>query len=893
MAPSTISTIPPIPVDAGVAPWAVTDEDVFGTDAAILRHDFPSRIDGDGFTWNRRVEYLLPRRGLPVDFDGNEASVNVDPSAVVRWSTFEDHVKADVVFSAKPAALELWFAANFVGLTALEDEGAISLIDPVTGELVGWLPRPFLLDGLRERHDLAWHLGDGCLTVELPDLADGLWLGAVFDPTTVDTSTTLLATAYSNQKKIARLSTGVLVVVIAATLTNAEFWYSTDNGATWTQYASGTSDIAGWVNGSISPYVDSGGTERMTAVWKQSGTGGGRTNNDVYVAVGTFNAGLTTLTWSIAVLNGGGWGNYNYPDIVGHAEGTGGMAHVIIGGLSGTTNLAVAQKITISSAGAITAQATHFTGTDYLAGVHVFPSITIVPSDKRLLAIWSAGTTGAGKGVRSRTVDYATWSTGGAWAAEVEVDNTVYISDANNEGLICRWDAARSLVVAGGQLFTGSVYKVMVWDSSSFTSFTNRVSTTVALSAAILGPGMAIDATTGHVYLFGCQFSGGTYNNVGYYKATRSGSSLTLGLLVVTDTFTGGANSPHVNGLATTSAIRWLYTAGSGTPTVKVDAIALNTAPTAPTWTTTAGPKDVNASLNLLATNNDPDPGDTVSAYALKRVIGATTRWHNGTDFSATVLTWVTDTDLDVTLASGWGADSDADHSYYFAAKDAAGLGDPPVYSAALVITPSVKVNPAIDLPVDAGTVPSSTYNATWTVAQQSAYLLELLNAAGTIVLWTAGGVPGAYVVDSVPRTRTIDYTLANGTSYKLRLTTKNTEGLVSTADVNSFAVSYTPPATATGVLVASNTPGHLVLTITNPAPGGGQPAVAHNEIYRRTVAEGIADPTYGGVPHKDGTNVANNGTFTDVLVGHYENLEYRILVVGVNGTTSWSAWIS
>src|SRR5687768_12637305 len=127
------------------------------------------------------------------------------------------------------------------------------------------------------------------------------------------------ATAFSNQRKIARLSTGRTVTAYSDTGTNAKFKWS-DDGVAWTDYSA---DIAGWINGSFSSYVDSGGVERLVAAWKQSGAGGGRTDARVYTMVGTFNAGRTTLTWGTAWTAGdndaagGFYGTFaNYPDIV-------------------------------------------------------------------------------------------------------------------------------------------------------------------------------------------------------------------------------------------------------------------------------------------------------------------------------------------------------------------------------------------------------------------------------------------------------------------------------------------------------------------------------------------------------------------------------------------------
>jgi hypothetical protein len=85
------------------------------------------------------------------------------------------------------------------------------------------------------------------------------------------TPTNALATAYSNQKKLAVLPSGREVVVIGDTTTTGQFWWSDDGWATKTNYSA---DIGGWSDGSIDVFTDSGGTTRLVAVWKQSGTSG-------------------------------------------------------------------------------------------------------------------------------------------------------------------------------------------------------------------------------------------------------------------------------------------------------------------------------------------------------------------------------------------------------------------------------------------------------------------------------------------------------------------------------------------------------------------------------------------------------------------------------------------
>lgn len=696
---------------------------------------------------------------------------------------------------------------------------------------------------------------------------------------TIDTSTHGAATGFGNQKKVVRLSDGVLVAVFASTSANGELWYSNDNGATWTQYSG--SDIAGFNNGSISAYVDSGGTERLVAVWKQSGTGGTRTDLNVYVNVGTFNAGKTSLTWSTAVdVTSSPASARNYPDVVAHAEGTGGAAHVVMSVTAADPFLYTTyEKVSVDSSGVPSVSVTNTVlGGNYTVNVDSWPSITVNPATKDLYAAWSAGSTGSGKGIRFKKATYSigTWT----WGTEREIDSARYLAGTPN-WLRCLYDGTRIVIV--GEVSDGANNDVIAHerDLGDTTTTPRELSGNVA-SASRLAYGSASYDLDGNLYVFGVnQDEADGSKDLVYRKWTRAGAS--LGSEVVLDSSVGDAYVSAKIG-SSNSRIEVVYRDGTGSPyNVRFESIVLNQAPTAPTWVTSAGAKDVDASLNLVASFNDPDVGDTVSAYALKRDIGGTVRWWDGTDWDAASETWVSDTDLDVTLASGWGVDGDANHSYYFAAKDAAGLGSPGVYSTALVITPSAKVNPAITEPDDGDTYGTASINVTWTVAEQSAYRLRLLDE-DDVELWSSG-----WVDDVAARVRTVPYTLANGSAYSVELATKNADGLASTADTNAFTVNYVEPATAS---IAFDTSDNLkiVVDITNPDPVGFEPTPVENRLWRRAVgdtSDGRRLTDAGGTP----IVIAPNGSHDDVYVGSLQQFEYRVETIGDNGTAAFSEW--
>lgn len=384
---------------------------------------------------------------------------------------------------------------------------------------------------------------------------------------TISTTTHNLATAYSAQKNGVTLSNGFLVVCYASTSTNGKFYYSVDRGTSWTNYSS--SDIAGWVSGSIDAYVDSGGVERIVAVWKQSGTGGSRTDQETYIMVGTLNSGRTTLTWGTASLVFPSAGTIpQHPDIAVTPEGTGGVAWIVTSNALISANNVDMVAWAISSSGALSSHTARGSlTTDAGVAIYTTPSICIDLLTKRLHVAWQSGTNGTGKGVKYRTASYSggVWT----WATEVVIDSTRYMdtnANINLYSIICRWDAARSLVVVGAHLRTSvsTNIRFMVWDSSNFTSFTNRVdSGDLASTDRMPGMCIVIDAVTGDVYSYHSKTG---YVDIYYQKCTRSGSALSLGTRVTVDTFTGASNPSFVYPWYADYRRNCVYLRGSGSP---------------------------------------------------------------------------------------------------------------------------------------------------------------------------------------------------------------------------------------------------------------------------------------------------------------------------------------
>jgi hypothetical protein len=274
-----------------------------------------------------------------------------------------------------------------------------------------------------------------------------------------------------------------------------------------------------------------------------------------------------------------------------------------------------------------------------------------------------------------------------------------------------------------------------------------------------------------------------------------------------------------------------LVVAHSGSPNPIVHSSGTSaSAPRVPTILTpqTGVAADVAATLPLTWTFQDDDPLDSQLSYALRRQIGAGafSYWNAGTTTWGASEVFNTSGTNGVTLATAWGADGDATHSYSVNVKDQAGLASG--YSTAVAVIPSGKDNPTITSPADASTVTTGVVEVAWTVATQTARRVELLS--GVVTLHDSGWGTTAVLSYTVPTA------LTDGVAYSVRVTTRNDEGLTSTSDTNTFTADFVEPATPTFIVTPNSNDGIIEVSVTNPVETGLQPIVTNNELYRRVV---------------------------------------------------------
>lgn len=311
--------------------------------------------------------------------------------------------------------------------------------------------------------------------------------------------------------------------------------------------------------------------------------------------------------------------------------------------------------------------------------------------------------------------------------------------------------------------------------------------------------------------------------------------------------------------------VRWLYLDNQSN-SIKYDQFLSNSPPNAPTNLQRAN-FDATQEATFTWTFSDPDPVGTQLAYQLViyRVsdgeivydsgkVASTTSSHtlpagtlvNNTQYQWQVRTWDQHDAIGPfsSLATFW-----------CSSRPSVTITSPAV--GEVVTTPSLTVHWSISDPEN---------------DSQSAYQVKLVDV-NDIVLWDSGKV------NSSVRNCTINYSLQNNTSYKVKITVWDTKDVASTEVVRTFDVQFTPPAMPSLTATADSANGRVKITITNPTPQGTQPNVNNNDLYRRKLGETAWTRIATAIPA--------NGTYYDYAVASGVVYEYKVQANGDNTATS------
>jgi hypothetical protein len=330
----------------------------------------------------------------------------------------------------------------------------------------------------------------------------------------------------------------------------------------------------------------------------------------------------------------------------------------------------------------------------------------------------------------------------------------------------------------------------------------------------------------------------------------------------ISDSMSEVLGEPKAFMIGSAALIAYYSISGSGYTRLGACSILYNTNPTAPTGLTRANFDATEASA-LTWTFNDPDAGNSQSAYQLQiiRVSDGVAVVDTGKVASIT---------SSYTLTAGT-LENNKQYQWKVKCWDNSDAVGP--YSDLATFYTSAKPTVTITTPaLDGATVSGPSLTTTWSMSDpesegQGAYQVKFTSSADA-VLWDSGKITAADV-----RAKLIDYTLANSISYKVKVTVWDPKGIASAEAVRTFVTSFTPPPVPTFITAADMERACITLTITNPAPGAGEPAVSYNDIYR------------------DGVRIATNmpGTFTDYSVASGQTYTYKVIAIAANGTLSQS----
>jgi hypothetical protein len=705
------------------------------------------------------------------------------------------------------------------------------------------------------------------------------------------TTTTSDAVTDPGKQRVDVQNDGTLWSMVRRTSGAVGFFYSKNNGTSWTDAGAG-SDVAASGNVELSNfYIDQG---NFASFCYRTFSGG---QDNIFYMYGAPNAAKTTWTWYApvnAIHSSSGFAGDMWQQMevitVANPYPTGGSALVVISISGGPYNGYVGW---FTNSGGVLVQKGYIYTSGGGSGVNKALSSMDFKhqgDDKQRttpLDISICNGYGSAPGTTSYLLTRLVWNGSGFTTGQLTISGAAGQADSGLGGATNQLRRVVRIDAQGRALIphiNGTATMALLEVDASRTVKTVR--TPLVHPTGIVTAVSVNYDNNGNVYLYAV---GTSTNQVYVCTYTRSGNVWGAWTAVGSATSDNAAWGTRRN--AQNNRLDTMTQTGAGTFTISHQQTLITANPINPRWdtaitlATNAGSAIVTGGLvaNVSSTLPldwifiDPDPSDSQSAYAISRQIGVGTLSY----WQASTSTWVAaevqnvSTTSSITLATAWGAGTDANHTYKVKVWDQANL--PSGYSDGLVITPSVVVNPTITAPANASAVTTASTTMAWTVAEETKFRVLLERNTGAWFTVSDATVTSTVLSYELPN-------LANGGSYRVTLYTANNEGLWTAGTTNTFTVSYTPPNTPTLTFPALDPMYNYIIAGQIANPGGGI-SVTTNDVERR---ENSDDSTIMSLE----TGVAVNGIFYDARIKSGVLYQYRITAYGSNSSAVTTSWI-
>jgi hypothetical protein len=299
----------------------------------------------------------------------------------------------------------------------------------------------------------------------------------------------------------------------------------------------------------------------------------------------------------------------------------------------------------------------------------------------------------------------------------------IYANTGGDDTTVGRWDGARFLMCAPDPTVTDQVL-LLERDKSNSKTITRHSPSHP--NGVVRQATLSYNATSKNVRIFAVGTTNATLYFVDYVRATDTWGAWTSVAITVM-----GTNADNFGAKVSTfeDAKFGVYTATSGAPnTLTYTPQSVSFSPNTPTWSSppNGAAVDVGLPLRLDWVFSDSDPGDTQSAYAVSRQIGAgaLSYWRASDSTWQVAEVQNTSTSDLAFIPAGWGSGGDAVHTYKVKVWDS--NSNASGYSSGLAIVPSVPVNPSVTAPTANQVIGTSALTVTWTAAEQIGYRITL-----------------------------------------------------------------------------------------------------------------------------------------------------------------------